>query len=114
SCHLYLKLNDLSPLIKNYISGSSKIKLPDIALSIANSWLNVGLEPRCITRDLKWGTPVPYEFDEVLQKYKDKVFYVWFDAPFGYYSILINNRSDWKEWLNNNVEWIGTMGKDNV
>ena len=45
---------------------------------IATSWLRDGLKPRCITRDLHWGTPVP------LDGYKDKVFYVWFDAPIGY------------------------------
>ena len=45
---------------------------------IATSWLRDGLRPRCITRDLRWGTPVP------LDGYKDKVFYVWFDAPIGY------------------------------
>ena len=45
---------------------------------ITTSWLRDGLKPRCITRDLHWGTPVP------LDGYKDKVFYVWFDAPIGY------------------------------
>ena len=45
---------------------------------ITLSWLRDGLKPRCITRDLKWGTPVP------LEGYQDKVFYVWFDAPIGY------------------------------
>lgn len=44
---------------------------------ITKSWLRDGLKPRCITRDLKWGTPVP------LEGYTDKVFYVWFDAPIG-------------------------------
>ena len=48
---------------------------------IATSWLRDGLKPRCITRDLHWGTPVP------LDGYKDKVFYVWFDAPIGYVCI---------------------------
>ena len=48
---------------------------------IAKSWLKMGLVPRCITRDLKWGTPVP------MKGYEDKVFYVWFDAPIGYISI---------------------------
>lgn len=45
---------------------------------ITMSWLRDGLKPRCISRDLKWGTPVP------LEGYTDKVFYVWFDAPIGY------------------------------
>ena len=44
---------------------------------ITKSWLQEGLKPRCITRDLKWGTPVP------LEGFTDKVFYVWFDAPIG-------------------------------
>ena len=44
---------------------------------ITSSWLRDGLKPRCITRDLKWGTPVP------LGGFTDKVFYVWFDAPIG-------------------------------
>ena len=44
---------------------------------ITSSWIRDGLKPRCITRDLQWGTPVP------LEGYQDKVFYVWFDAPIG-------------------------------
>ena len=48
------------------------------AKNITRGWIAEGLKPRCITRDLKWGTPVPME------GYTDKVFYVWFDAPIGY------------------------------
>lgn len=44
---------------------------------ITSTWIRDGLKPRCITRDLKWGTPVP------LEGYTNKVFYVWFDAPIG-------------------------------
>ena len=47
------------------------------ARHITRGWIQDGLRPRCITRDLKWGTPVP------LEGYTDKVFYVWFDAPIG-------------------------------
>ena len=47
------------------------------ARHITRGWIQEGLRPRCITRDLKWGTPVP------LEGYTDKVFYVWFDAPIG-------------------------------
>ena len=49
-----------------------------------------GLKVRCITRDLRWGTPVPAE------GYEEKVFYVWFDAPIGYISITANYTDDWK------------------
>ena len=49
-----------------------------------------GLKERCITRDLRWGTPVPRP------GYEDKVFYVWFDAPIGYISITANYLADWE------------------
>ncbi len=49
-----------------------------------------GLKDRCITRDLRWGTPVPRP------GYEDKVFYVWFDAPIGYISITANYLADWE------------------
>lgn len=70
-----------------------------------------GLKERCITRDLKWGTPVPVE------KYKEKVFYVWFDAPIGYISISACYTSQWKQWWLNpeaEIEYFQFMAKDNV
>ena len=73
-----------------------------------------GLRGRCITRDLKWGTPVP------LEEFKNKVFYVWFDAPIGYISITGNylgaDNDDWKKWWQNDkeVELYQFMGKDNT
>ena len=54
-----------------------------------------GLNPRCITRDLKWGVPVPED------GYRDKVFYVWFDAPIGYISITANYTPEWEKWWKN-------------
>lgn len=57
---------------------------------VTNAWMRDGLKLRCITRDLKWGTPVPRP------GYEDKVFYVWFDAPIGYISITANYTQDWK------------------
>ena len=67
------------------------------AKEITRSWLNMeeGLKPRCITRDLHWGVPVP------LEKFKEKVFYVWFDAPIGYLSITANYTTDWEKWWKN-------------
>ncbi|KXS18387.1 methionyl-tRNA synthetase [Gonapodya prolifera JEL478] len=79
--------------------------------TITLSWLKKGLEPRCITRDLKWGVPVP------LAGYEDKVFYVWYDAPIGYISITMNYTPEgWQEWWKNpeNVKLYQFMGKDNV
>ncbi|CAG8777134.1 16053_t:CDS:2, partial [Acaulospora morrowiae] len=78
--------------------------------NITKSWLKEGLNPRCITRDLKWGTPVP------LEEMKDKVFYVWFDAPIGYLSITANYTKEWEKWWKNpeQVKLYQFMGKDNV
>ncbi len=70
----------------------------------------MGLKPKCITRDLKWGVKVP------LPEYEKKVFYVWFDAPIGYISITANflqeNYKQW--WINDKVKLYQFMGKDNV
>lgn len=79
-------------------------------INITQSWIKEGLKPRCITRDLKWGVPVP------LEGYEQKVFYVWFDAPIGYPSITANYTDDWAKWWKNpeNVKLYQFMGKDNV
>ena len=60
---------------------------------ITRAWLKEGLKPRCITRDLKWGTPVP------LEGFENKVFYIWFDAPIGYFSIGANYTDEWEQWF---------------
>ncbi|NXU00633.1 SYMC protein, partial [Buphagus erythrorhynchus] len=65
------------------------------ARHITRTWLRDGLKPRCITRDLTWGTPVP------LDGFRDKVFYVWFDAPIGYLSITANYTEQWERWWKN-------------
>ena len=75
---------------------------------ITNTWIRDGVKSRCITRDLKWGTPVP------LDGYTDKVFYVWFDAPIGYLSITANYTPEWEKWWKNpqevsNVEFINSF-----
>ena len=74
----------------------------------------MGLKERCITRDLKWGTPVPHP------EFSSKVFYVWFDAPIGYLSITANYTPKWEAWWRadgsdgTEVELVQFMGKDNV
>uniref|UniRef100_A0AAY5EFS1 methionine--tRNA ligase n=1 Tax=Electrophorus electricus TaxID=8005 RepID=A0AAY5EFS1_ELEEL len=80
------------------------------AKHITHSWIRDGLKPRCITRDLQWGTPVPHP------DYREKVFYVWFDAPIGYLSITANYTSQWEKWWKNpqQVELYNFMAKDNV
>jgi len=109
SKHLFLDLPQLEQQLAAWLEKSSE-KWTNNARVIAKSWLKGGLQPRCITRDLKWGTPVP------LEGYESKVFYVWFDAPIGYISITAEYTSDWELWWKNpeNVEYWQFMAKDNV
>ncbi|RZB70364.1 Methionine--tRNA ligase, cytoplasmic [Glycine soja] len=109
--HLFLELPLLKDRLEKYISEMSVVGgWSQNAIQTTNSWLREGLRSRCITRDLKWGVSVPHE------KYSDKVFYVWFDAPIGYVSITSCYTRDWEKWWKNpeNVELYQFMGKDNV
>ncbi|KAG7585349.1 Methionyl/Valyl/Leucyl/Isoleucyl-tRNA synthetase anticodon-binding [Arabidopsis thaliana x Arabidopsis arenosa] len=117
--HLFLELPLLKDKLKIYIKETSSsgswsqnaIQTTDASLKeVPNDSEKDGLKKRCITRDLKWGVPVPHE------KYKEKVFYVWFDAPIGYVSITSCYKSEWEKWWKNpeNVELYQFMGKDNV
>ncbi len=109
--HLFLDLAKLKPKLEKWIDKASKEgNWSNNALSITKGWLEQGLLKRCITRDLKWGIPVP------LEGYKDKVFYVWFDAPVGYISITAAKFENWEEWWKNpdNVDLYQFMGKDNI
>ena len=114
--HLYLKLADFEQELKEHFIEQKKVHLTDNAFSITKSFLDQGLISRCITRDLKWGTPVPNL--KGLEEFQDKVFYVWFDAPIGYLSILkhayknTENPDEWKKWLGSNITQF--MAKDNV
>ncbi|KAM7253048.1 hypothetical protein ACFE04_008889 [Oxalis oulophora] len=109
--HLFLELPMLKDKLEEYINKTAVSGgWSQNAIHTTNAWLKEGLKSRCITRDLKWGVPVPHE------KYKDKVFYVWFDAPIGYVSITACYTSEWEKWWKNpeNVELFQFMGKDNV
>jgi len=111
SKHLFLDLQKLQPELAAWFEKQSvKGEWSDNAINITEAWLKLGLKPRCITRDLKWGTPVPK------LGFEDKVFYVWFDAPIGYISITACYTPEWKQWWKNpeNVELVQFMGKDNV
>ncbi|CAF4413958.1 unnamed protein product, partial [Adineta steineri] len=111
SDHLFLDLPKLQPEVRSWFDKSCKTgHWTSTASSITEAWLNEGLKPRCITRDLKWGTQVP------LEGYTDKVFYVWFDAPIGYLSITANYTDNWEQWWKqpDKVELFQFMAKDNV
>ncbi|XP_042010752.1 probable methionine--tRNA ligase [Salvia splendens] len=109
--HLFLELPLLKDKLEEYVSSMSVAGgWSQNAIQATYAWLREGLKQRCITRDLKWGVPVPHD------KYKDKVFYVWFDAPIGYVSITSCHTPEWEKWWKNpeDVELYQFMGKDNV
>eukprot|EP01016_Furgasonia_blochmanni_P033944 TRINITY_DN3608_c0_g2_i5.p1 TRINITY_DN3608_c0_g2~~TRINITY_DN3608_c0_g2_i5.p1 ORF type:complete len:936 (+),score=230.30 TRINITY_DN3608_c0_g2_i5:105-2810(+) len=112
SKHIFLQLPDITDQLKKWAEeSSSKGEWSFNSKQATLSWIREGLKPRCITRDLKWGTPVPVE------EFKDKVFYVWFDAPIGYLSITASLLGeDWTRWWKNpkDVNLYQFMGKDNV
>lgn len=84
----------------------------NVARVVSKAWLRDGLKPRCITRDLKWGIPVPVE------GFENKVFYVWFDAPFGYISITKRYTKEYMKWWQPpqdvKIDLCQFMAKDNV
>uniref|UniRef100_A0A6Q2X7T0 Methionine--tRNA ligase, cytoplasmic n=1 Tax=Esox lucius TaxID=8010 RepID=A0A6Q2X7T0_ESOLU len=111
SKHLFLDLPKLEAPLEQWLEKSmGSGDWTANAKQITRSWLRDGLKPRCITRDLKWGTPVPHP------DFSDKVFYVWFDAPIGYLSITANYTDQWEKWWKNpeQVELYNFMAKDNV
>ena len=109
SRHIFIDLPKLEDGLNEWLEKSSE-QWTNNARVIAKSWTKGGLQQRCITRDLKWGTPVP------LAGYESKVFYVWFDAPIGYISITAQYTQEWQRWWKNpeNVEYWQFMAKDNV
>ncbi|MBQ0013613.1 MAG: methionine--tRNA ligase [Proteobacteria bacterium] len=105
--HLYFKLSAVQDKLRKWID--SRQGWPKTALAIANKWLDEGLHDNPITRDLKWGIPVNKP------GYENKVFYVWFDAPWGYVSISQAANKDWESWWkNDDCHYTQFMGKDNV
>ncbi|PXF42327.1 putative methionine--tRNA ligase [Gracilariopsis chorda] len=112
--HLFLDLPKLQPRLEKWVDETSKKgNWTNNALRMTQTWLNDQLKVRCITRDLKWGVPVP------LEGFTDKVFYVWFDAPLGYPSITAGLcGDDWKKWWlpdeGVDIKLVQFMGKDNV
>ncbi len=109
--HLFINLPKALPLLKEWMEKAAKEGFwANNAVQITASWIRDGLQERCITRDLKWGIPVPKP------GYEDKVFYVWFDAPIGYISITANAVKDWESWWRDpeNTELFQFIGKDNI
>ncbi|MDT8391522.1 MAG: methionine--tRNA ligase [Lentisphaeria bacterium] len=110
--HLYLNLPDISEPLEHFQEAAYTAgNWPNNAVTTTRAWMARGLEPRAITRDLKWGVPVP------LAGFEKKVFYVWFDAPIGYVSITKSGLGDdWEKWWMDpeNTELYQFMAKDNI
>lgn len=113
--HWYLPLDKYQPWLEEWILNEHKEWRPNV-YGQCKSWLDGGLRPRAVTRDLNWGIPVPVEGAE------GKVLYVWFDAPIGYISNtkeLCENQpekyGDWKQWWqDDDTRLIHFIGKDNI
>ncbi len=107
--HWYLPLDKWEPVLRKWILEGHKEWKPNV-YGQCKSWLDLGLQPRAVSRDLDWGVPVPVEGAE------GKVLYVWFDAPIGYISNTKELLPDrWEEyWKRNDTRIINFIGKDNI
>ena len=111
--HWYLKLDKFQGFLEKWILEDNKAVWKSNVYGQCKSWLDDGLKPRAVTRDLDWGVPVP------VKDSNGKVLYVWFDAPIGYISSTkewaIDNKQNWeKYWKDDNTELIHFIGKDNI
>ncbi|WP_417619243.1 methionine--tRNA ligase [Oceanihabitans sediminis] len=111
--HWFLPLNKHEDFLKEWIlKGHKKDWKPNVYGQV-KSWIDDGLRPRAVTRDLDWGIPVPVEGAE------GKVLYVWFDAPIGYISATKEwaerEGKDWEPyWKNEDTKLVHFIGKDNI
>ncbi len=109
----YLPLNEYENFLNEWIIEGHKYDWKPNVYGQVKSWLNDGLKPRAMTRDLNWGVPVP------LPGAEGKVLYVWFDAPIGYISFTKEwaekNGKDWKDyWQSEESDLVHFIGKDNI
>ncbi len=107
--HWYLPLDKWEPTLRKWILEDHQEWRPNV-YGQCKSWLDMGLQPRAVSRDLKWGIPVPVEGAE------GKVLYVWFDAPIGYISNTIDaDPEGWEKWWKDpETRMLHFIGKDNI
>lgn len=106
--HWYLPLDKHEPFLKKWILEDHKEWKSNV-YGQCKSWIDLGLQPRAVSRDLDWGVPIPVEGAE------GKVLYVWFDAPIGYISATKELTPDWeKYWKDPECRMLHFIGKDNI
>lgn len=111
--HWYMPLQKNEDWLKKWLLVDKKKVLKSNVYGQCSSWLNEGLQPRAVTRDLDWGVKIP------IPNYDSKVMYVWFDAPIGYISFTEEwankNGKKWEDyWKNENCKIVHFIGKDNI
>ena len=109
--HLYIDLPAILPKLQAWMDKAAyEGSWARNAVQMTQAWIRDGLQERAITRDLKWGIPVPR------QGFESKVFYVWFDAPIGYISMTANFTDRWEDWWRRpgEVKLVHFIGKDNI
>ena len=111
--HWFLPLDKYEPFLKDWILEEHKKDWKTNVYGQCKSWIDDGLRPRAVTRDLDWGIPVPAPDAE------GKVLYVWFDAPIGYISATkqwaARENKDWEPyWKDKNTKLLHFIGKDNI
>jgi methionyl-tRNA synthetase len=106
--HWYLPLDKYEPWLRKWIL-EEHTEWKSNVYGQCKSWLDQGLQPRAVSRDLDWGVPVP------VKGATGKVLYVWFDAPIGYISATKELTPDWeKYWKDQETRMIHFIGKDNI
>ncbi len=111
--HWYLPLNEYDAWLREWILQGHKADWRPTVYGQCKSWIEQGLQPRAVTRDLSWGVKVP------LKEAEGKVLYVWFDAPIGYISATKEwakaHNTDWKPWWQDeSSKLVHFIGKDNI
>ena len=106
--HWFLPLDQYDPFLRKWILEDHKEWKTNV-YGQCKSWIDLGLQPRAVSRDLDWGVPVPVENAE------GKVLYVWFDAPIGYISATKELTPEWeKYWKDEDTKLVHFIGKDNI
>ena len=106
--HWYLPLDRYEEFLRGWILEGHREWKSNV-YGQCKSWLDGGLQPRAVSRDLDWGIPVPVEGAE------GKVLYVWFDAPIGYISFTQELTPDWERyWKSDDTKLVHFIGKDNI